>query len=218
MNQPRAFLARIDLNLQDRAVQRDLRDANQMHKTLMRMVPDGLGPQARRITGMLYRLDTVEHGTILMVQASNVLDTSRLPDRYGRTQTRDLTPMFTALRKGLGVRYRIVVNPVKRERLPLERKDQRGRIVPLTGADADQWWIRRAADAGLELHTLTPAAVPAVLSRTTDASGMRHSLLRFDGTATVTDPAALTEALLSGIGRGKAYGAGLLSLAPAHTA
>ncbi|RSN68457.1 type I-E CRISPR-associated protein Cas6/Cse3/CasE, partial [Streptomyces sp. WAC 05379] len=42
-----------------------------------------------------------------------------------------------------------------------------------------------------------------------------HRLLQFDGTAHITDPDALTDALLTGIGRAKSYGAGLLSLAPA---
>jgi CRISPR system Cascade subunit CasE len=46
---------------------------------------------------------------------------------------------------------------------------------------------------------------------------MRHSLLRYDGTATVIDPDALHDAVIHGIGRGKPYGAGLLSLAPART-
>ncbi|WKN18642.1 hypothetical protein NEH83_33310 [Streptomyces sp. JUS-F4] len=63
--------------------------------------------------------------------------------------------MFTALRKGLTVRYRIVLNPAKRERLPLEAKGKRGRIVPLSGADADQWWLGRAADSGLHVHVDT---------------------------------------------------------------
>ncbi|MFS8202560.1 type I-E CRISPR-associated protein Cas6/Cse3/CasE [Streptomyces sp. CWNU-52B] len=43
----------------------------------------------------------------------------------------------------------------------------------------------------------------------------RHQLTRFDGQATITDPDQLRHALLHGIGRAKAYGAGLLSLAPA---
>ncbi|WP_437012987.1 type I-E CRISPR-associated protein Cas6/Cse3/CasE [Streptomyces sp. enrichment culture] len=51
-----------------------------------------------------------------------------------------------------------------------------------------------------------------------DAPRMPHSLLRYDGTATVTDPDTLTAAMVHGIGRGKPYGAGLLSLAPATTA
>jgi CRISPR system Cascade subunit CasE len=44
---------------------------------------------------------------------------------------------------------------------------------------------------------------------------MRHSLVRYDGTGLITDPEALTQALVAGIGRAKSYGAGLLSLAPA---
>lgn len=41
--------------------------------------------------------------------------------------------------------------------------------------------------------------------------------MRYDGTAIVTDPDALAEAVLVGIGRAKSYGAGLLSLARAAT-
>lgn len=73
--------------------------------------------------------------------------------------------MFTALRKGLAVRYRIVLNPAKRERLTLEAKGKRGRIVPLSGADADQWWLRRAAESGLQVHILTPTNMPPVRTR-----------------------------------------------------
>ena len=36
----------------------------------------------------------------------------------------------------------------------------------------------------------------------------------FDGRLTVTDPEALRQALTSGIGRAKAYGCGLMTLAP----
>ncbi|QNP67985.1 type I-E CRISPR-associated protein Cas6/Cse3/CasE [Streptomyces genisteinicus] len=215
MNHP--VIARIRLNPHSQDVQRDLRDATQMHRTVMRMVPDHLGESPRHQTGLLYRLDETDTTSTLLVQAAQ-LDPHRLPTGYGTADIKSLSPMFTALRKGLGVRYRIVVNPAKRERLPTEHKGQRGRIVPLTGPDADQWWNRRATDAGLTLHTLTPTSTEPVRPRTSNAPRMRHSLLRYDGTATVTDPDALRDALLNGIGRAKPYGAGLLSLAPATTA
>ncbi|MGG2460586.1 type I-E CRISPR-associated protein Cas6/Cse3/CasE [Streptomyces sp. RGM 3693] len=214
---PRVALARIRLNPHSRSVQRDLRDPTQMHRTLMRMVPDGLGDGSRQAAGLLYRLDESATTSTLLVQATT-LDPTRLPDEYGHTDIKDLTPLFNALKKGLAVRYRIVLNPVKRERLPLEQKDKRGKIVPLFGPDADQWWTRRADDAGLQLQSLLPTPVTAVRSRAKDAPSMRHNLLRYDGTATVTDPDALTHALLTGIGRAKPYGAGLLSLAPAAAA
>lgn len=214
MNDARAHLARIRLNPHHRAVQRDVHDADQMHKTLMRMVPDRLGDSARRQTGLLYRLETDDEGHTLFVQSTHPLDTNALPSGYGTAHTRELTPMFAALREGLGVRYRIVVTPAKRERLALDRKNERGRILPLSGPEADQWWRRRAAAAGLQLHTIIPLTLPAASSRTPDKRGMRHRLIRYDGTATITDTTALTTAVLDGIGRGKSHGAGLLSLAP----
>lgn len=215
---PTAELARIRLNPHSRAVQRDLRDATEMHRTLMRMVPNDLGDNPRQETGLLFRIDESEESSTLLVQAAVPLDSTGLPAGYGEVQIKELKPMFTALRPGLNVRYRIAVNPAKRERLPLERKNQRGKIVPLAGAEADQWWTRRATESGLHLTSLLPIALRAVRPQGKKASPMRHSLIRYDGTATVTDPDALTQALLRGVGRGKSYGAGLLSLAPATTA
>ncbi|MGW1293693.1 type I-E CRISPR-associated protein Cas6/Cse3/CasE [Streptomyces sp. NPDC002533] len=213
----KTVIARIRLNPHSRDVQRDLRDATEMHRTMMRMVPDGLGESPRSQAGLLYRLDETDTISTILVQA-NRLDPACLPAGYGQADIKSLTPLLIALRKGLAVRYRIVLNPVKRERLPLQARGKRGRIVPLSGADADQWWLRRAAESGLQVRVLTPTSMPPVRPRRQGAGGMRHSLIRYDGTATVTDPDALHEAVLAGIGRGKPYGAGLLSLAPTSVA
>ncbi|MFE3267083.1 type I-E CRISPR-associated protein Cas6/Cse3/CasE [Streptomyces sp. NPDC059215] len=212
-----AALARIRLNPHSRAVQRDLRDPTEMHRTLMRMVPDDLGDTPRQAAGLLFRVDESEDSSTLLVQAAVPLDTGGLPDGYGEVQVKELKPMFAALKHGLNVRYRIAVNPVKRERLPLERKNERGKIVPLAGAEADHWWTRRATESGLHLTSLLPTPLRPVRPQGRNTAPMRHSLIRYDGTATVTDPDLLTRALLDGIGRGKSYGAGLLSLAPAAT-
>lgn len=212
-----AYLARIRLNPHSRDVQRDLGDHTQLHKTLMRLLPDDLGDNPRQQTGLLFRTDTTEDATTLLVQATHPLDPARLPEDYGHTDIKDLGPMFRALRPGLGVRYRIAVNPSKTQRLPPEHKNKRGKVLPLYDADADQWWKRRALNAGLDLRSLHSAPLAPVTPG--DAPDrIRHRLVRYEGTATVTDPEALTAAVLTGIGRGKPYGGGLLSLAPATTA
>ncbi|MER6145875.1 type I-E CRISPR-associated protein Cas6/Cse3/CasE [Streptomyces sparsogenes] len=226
-----AYLARIRLNPFSRTVQRDLRDAAELHRTLMNLAPDGLGESARKQASLLFRLEEDERGSTLLVQAAVPIDLTGLPTGYGDGEVKDLSPMFKALRAGMPVRYRIAANPAKRERLPLENTGdpsqtstsqhrKRGRILPLVGAEADQWWTRRAAAAGLEVRTLMPTPLGSAKGRTGDTGRkrtMRHQLIRYDGTATVTDPHALADAVINGIGRGKPYGAGLLSLAPAGT-
>ncbi|MFF1560982.1 type I-E CRISPR-associated protein Cas6/Cse3/CasE [Streptomyces sp. NPDC058279] len=214
---PTAFLARIRLNPRNRAVARDLRDATQMHRTLMRLVPDDLGDSPRLRSGLLYRIETTPDTTTVLLQATAPLDDKALPAEYGHIEIKDLSTMFAALRPDLAVRYRITVNPSRRERLPLEQKNQRGKVIPLSGPDADQWWTRRAEEAGLRLKTLLPIPVESARRRGNPTTPLRHNLIRYDGTATVAEPLALTNALLTGIGRGKPYGAGLLTLAPAAT-
>lgn len=153
---PTATLARIRLNPHSQAVARDLRDATQMHRTLMRLVPDNLGTSPRLRSGLLYRVETAPESSIVLLQATAPLDGHGLPPSYGHVEIKDLSPMFAALRPGVAVRYRITVSPCRRERLPLAQKNKRGRIIPLTGADADQWWTRRAEEAGLRLKTCCP--------------------------------------------------------------
>ena len=132
-------LAQIRLNAESRAVQRDLRDATQMHRTVMRLIPEGLGDQPRLQAGLLYRLDLTSEAATLLVQVSgSTMDAARgLPRDYGKVTVKDLSPMFTALCSGMAVRYRIAANAAKRERLPLEERGKRGAMVPVTGTEAD---------------------------------------------------------------------------------
>ncbi|MER5852962.1 type I-E CRISPR-associated protein Cas6/Cse3/CasE [Streptomyces sp. NPDC002012] len=211
-------LTRIVLNTSHRAVRADLTDANSLHKTLMRLAPDGLGPNPRATAGLLFRL---ENGTdpVLLVQTADHPDLTALPDQYGTAQTRDLTPLFQALTPGLTVRYRITAAPTAARsdgtptRHPITGK-RRGKTTPLTGQDATAWWQRRATTAGLDTTTCwaTPRPFPR---KDRTQPGPYYALTQFEGLARITDTHLLTNALQTGIGKGKSYGAGLLSLAPA---
>src|SRR5690606_31822147 len=85
-------LARIRLNPASRDVQRDLADAKQLHTTLMRLLPDRLGPEPRRLANLLFRVETDQTGTTVLAQATHPLDPGRLPTGYGRSETKTLTP------------------------------------------------------------------------------------------------------------------------------
>lgn len=230
-----AWLTRLLLNPGNRQVQHDISNVADLHRRVMKLVPDGLGDSPRAHAGVLFRLDTNGVGApVLLVQTRVAPDTSRLPAGYAQTQTREMRAMLAALHPGLPVRYRFLGNAIRR----CGRNSTAGKwkqAIPLYGEEADHWWANRAATAGLDLHAVLSEAADALtawhpLKDRHDGRGpqtsakvpgergeairVTHAATLFEGTATVRDPDALRNALLHGIGRGKSYGCGLLSLAP----
>jgi CRISPR system Cascade subunit CasE len=208
------WLTRLILDTRHRAVRADLSDAVLLHKRVMMLVPDGLGEQARARTGVLFRLEENRTGVSLLIQSQVSPELDRLPAGYGTAAIKDLDPLLSRLTPGLPVHYRIAANASKR----LARADENHKakqVVPLTGADADEWWSRRAADHGLRLSSLLATPMPSATGKNGQGR-VRHSVTRFDGLGVVTDAERLRTAVAEGIGRGKSYGCGLLSLALAR--
>lgn len=231
-----AWLTRMRLNPASRPVQRDLSNAANLHRRVMRLVPSDLGDSPRARAGVLFRLDTDGIGSpVLLVQSHLAPDTSRLPHNYAEVRTKDMRGLLTALRPGLTVRYRLLGNAVRR----CGRNSTEGRwkqAIPLHGDEAENWWAQRASAAGLSVHTVqthpsesltawhqrggTDSGQPTQAGNRQAESqvAVPHQATRFEGTATVQDAEALRHALLNGIGRSKSYGCGLLSLAPCQQA
>lgn len=185
---------------------KDPRNRVALHRAVMSLFPGTLAGPAdqRRSTGnILFRLDTPPTGTPrLLVQATTPLsETTELP-------TRDLTPLMAALTRSRHIRFRVVLNPVK-----AAGKDQRWRRTPIvdTLEEPDaiiQFGLDQLARAGLRNVTLTDRP-------RTDLVRAKSVLwtAQYDGYALVADPDQLQTAIRTGVGRSKAYGCGLLSVA-----
>jgi CRISPR system Cascade subunit CasE len=191
----------------------DLRDVIAMHKRVMMLVPDGLGDQARRQVGILYRVDDLPRRPRILVQTQMQPQLHRLPAGYGPTETRELDPLLNWLTTGVLVRYRITANTCKRKSHPGKHEPK---AVALRGTAADDWWTDRAERSGLQLQSLLPHPLDDAVGGSDRCSGIRHAMTRFDGVAFVADPVVLRQAILTGVGRGKSHGCGLLSIAPAR--
>jgi CRISPR system Cascade subunit CasE len=205
------WLTQISPDFRNPAPHRDLRDAVRMHQRVMSLVPDGLGDQPRRQAGVLYRIEQAPGGTRVLVQTGLRPDLARLPADYGNAQVRDLSPLFRWLREGATIRYRLAANTCL-------RRSHSKTVIPLRGTDAEEWWIRRAPDCGLELDSLISQAPGDVVGSGKQNNPVRYALTQFDGVAVITSADALASAIISGIGRGKSYGCGLLSIAPSGDA
>ncbi len=148
--------------------------------------------------------------------------------------------LYAALEAGAVLSFRLRANPTRKIDTyggPDSGERRNGRRVELQGKEKQLEWLRRkGTQGGFEL--LTTAVNPDVLdvraastgkvtgtrgtretSADADAAAASRSLtfgsVLFEGRLRVVDTDALRNALVQGIGSGKAYGFGLLSLAPA---
>ncbi|MGA5321604.1 type I-E CRISPR-associated protein Cas6/Cse3/CasE [Streptomyces seoulensis] len=195
--------------------------AGNLHRRLMSLFPDQAGPDPRARFGVLFRLEDTPAGPHLLLQSTHQPDLARLPADYGSSLSRPLDDLLDALKPGLTIRYRCAASPVRKPGATTRALYNLPAVVPLTGAHADEWWTRQADGAGLRPLTLHSLPLDAARSTRPNASGttasIRHARVRFDGTATITDTDLLRRKITDGIGRGKAYGCGLLSIAPARS-
>ncbi|MCF2127077.1 type I-E CRISPR-associated protein Cas6/Cse3/CasE [Strepomyces sp. STD 3.1] len=97
------------------------------------------------------------------------------------------------------------------------RTGQRGKRVGLQTAEMIDWWERQASRAGLATVEVRSRPLGSVIARRLARNPTFLQATRLEGLALIADPIALQAAVLSGIGRGCAYGLGLLCLRPADT-
>ena len=121
-------------------------------------------------------------------------------------------------------RFRLRANVTRKIRTKSEGgQSSNGARVPLRD-DAQRlaWLVRKGAAAGFVLVTdVTDVGQPDVViidegksQGRRDGKRLVFEGVRFDGRLRVTDPHRFIEALRAGIGPAKAYGYGLLSIAP----
>ncbi|MFF2012117.1 type I-E CRISPR-associated protein Cas6/Cse3/CasE [Streptomyces sp. NPDC058195] len=214
------WLTRIVPDPRSRDARRDLGNPLGTHRRVMSLFPPGAGPDPRARFGVLFRTEDTPTGPHLLLQSTHEPDTDRLPDGYGTALTRPLDALIDAIRPGLTIRYRCVASPVRKPGATTRALYGLPPVVALTGAAADEWWLRQADLSGLKTLTLHSHPLDAAEGeRRPDGAPpqrIRHVRTQFDGTAAIIDTDLLRTKILSGIGRGKAYGCGLLSIAPAR--
>lgn len=150
--------------------------------------------------------------------------------RTGTWLTKEYTPLLERLAKGQTWEFRLTANPVHSVRVKDGQPTKR--TAHVTPRHQTGWLLERQERLGFEVLRREDEVVPRPedayelrvhdrrarrFSKVERASGKQNqvplSSVTFDGRLRVTDPDALRHALVSGIGRAKAYGCGLMTLA-----
>ncbi|MGW1267400.1 type I-E CRISPR-associated protein Cas6/Cse3/CasE [Streptomyces sp. NPDC002491] len=209
---------------------KSLVDAQDMHRTVMSgfrgWVTDG-DPDARAQMGVLstWSVDLKAGALVLVVQSRVPGDWAGMP-RGALTDKPHVITVDRTLRTGDSLTFRTVVNPTyNRLSGPPAPNRPRGRRTAHTRPDhVKNWFLRRLQPPGeprqapdgltrigatAEEDSLAVRMLPTVTSPGPH-KGLRIVRAEIRGTLTVTDPAALVDAMTQGIGHARAYGCGLL--------
>ncbi|MGH9839497.1 MAG: type I-E CRISPR-associated protein Cas6/Cse3/CasE [Blastocatellia bacterium] len=221
------FLSRLKLNPRDRHVRRDLADCHDLHRTLLTAFPQAEGETARAQFGVLFRLDAGRDGSaVLLVQSKLEPDWARLPEGYllERAACKTVADLYDGLQTGQRLIFRLRANPTKR--LPLLKESrvgkERGKRVELQREEDQLAWLRRkSTEHGFRLLSahVNPDIANLRASPEQKTFGRRagerltFGAVLFEGELEITDATRFRQTLADGIGAGKAYGFGLLSIA-----
>ena len=194
----------------------------------------------RQEYNILFRLDIDERrGSIcLLVQSTAKPDWSSLPKDYIHNGAEEppackaIQSSFGNIKTGTKLIFRLQANPAKRigksdphanEKFkPSANGKTRRRVELRSDAERVNWLRKKGNLAGFALENVKiKPDVKNVASVRQEKIKVRKEktvatfgLAVFEGVLTVTDASAFREALIKGIGQGKAYGFGLLSVAP----
>lgn len=213
-------LSRLTLDPKNRQVQSDLRNPYDLHRTLMFGWADQ-GEDLPNGERVLWRLDSEQPPTLL-VQSVTAPDWGRLMSRHpGYLDTFRVTVLDPARLNSLTrpegrYRFRLRANPTvtKREDKAGEARAQKPKRYGLYSADAQaQWLVNVAARSGFVAERFEIVSSERFRARKGKAVVTLASAT-FEGELRVTDAGQVRALLQHGVGHGRAFGMGLLSLAP----
>lgn len=217
------YLAKLTLNPRNRQVMNELARPYEMHRTLLSLLPDGGIHQPRTTDeahGLLFRVDQPAQidTPMVLVQVSRRPNWDILQAKhdarheaylFGKVEDKALDLQFSV---GQRLRFRLRANPTKRLSAGKGNKGKRIGLYKLE--EQINWLERKAQQHGFAVDS----ALPSHQDRSEDrVNRLELFSVQFDGILQVTDPTAFLTAVQAGIGSGKAFGFGLLSLAPVRT-
>lgn len=199
-------------------------------------VPHHLQKTPRNEFNLLHRLDFDSRNgkAVLFVQSGIAPDWSFLQADYAvRIECKTVHEQYSNIANGMRLLFRLQANPTKRigksdgkadERFkPSDERKIRRRVELRTDEEKIGWLKRKGEEAGFRLTDarIKEAVENAHVHSSSKQFGRRgrndkkmtFGAVVFEGILQVTDAEKFTESLKTGIGTGKAYGFGLMSIA-----
>lgn len=207
------YLSRIEIDFSNPRTKRDLTHFGAVHGWVEHCFPAEIAQGVR--LRHLWRIDRTQEHDYLLLLSPDKPDLQVL-SRYGLPETAQVTDyddVLNAIQNGQVRHFRLTANAVK-------RRSQTGQAVAYTDQiDLQRWLLYRAVDHGFEITTNVHGDFDlwAEIQRQPLRRGSHMvplSLTTYEGQLRITDAELFKQTLTKGIGREKAFGCGLLTIAP----
>lgn len=202
------YLSQLVLNGHNRIVLRDLSNTHALHQRIMQAFPDEQRDKPRADWNVLFRHEP--DSDVILVQSGIEPDWSQLPQGYLTKQAiKPFDPQASQLEARRVVEFRLKANPSKRDK-------QTGKIIGMFHQPDQMAWLeRQASQHGFTILSANVVPTPNVFGvKPKGTAPIRIATVLYQGVLQITDPCLFVEAMQQGIGRGRSYGCGLLSIAP----
>lgn len=204
------YLSRVELDSSCRNTMLALSAPQKIHGAVEQAFAGG---RQRR----LWRIDSLNGRLWLLILSSEKPQLDNIARQFGNSEqpvceSKDYQQLLNRIQPGTSWRFRLRANPV----VAKKQEGERGRVTAHCTADFQKQWLLARAEANgfaLEKDNFDVSHIEWYRFRKGN-SGHRVVFLAvtFDGVLQVTDAEKFRQALINGIGRGKAYGMGLLTV------
>lgn len=200
------YLSKLVLNDRCKVIYGDLGNAHKLHQRIMHGFPDESVDNPRQQWHILYRQEP--DSLMILVQSAIEPDWSRLPQDYLlSSEIKQINWEEKQFCVGNLYQFRLKANPSKRD------KETRKTIGMFRREDQISWLERKSAQYGFQTTGVDVISVPKIYGTKTGTKPIQIHSVIFQGILQVTDSSSFLQCLREGIGRGRSYGCGLLSIA-----
>ena len=211
------YLSRIALDVERRETKRALIYPILLHGAIEQSFE---GERQRR----LWRIDTLEDNVYLLLLSADKPDFSNLNMQFGfkdiltKGESRDYCGLITKLHVGQRWHFRLKANPTKSVS-STQNICERGKVLAHVSAERQkEWLLKRSSKHGFCLKAEDFTVVNTHWYMFKKQKNIKGEVIfrtaTFEGVLTIVDVDMFKDALVQGIGRSKAYGCGLLTIAP----
>lgn len=202
------YLSRTAIDLKNRNTMRAMENPEIMHG----IVENCFQGERRR---NLWRIDEIKGQTYLLLLSSEKPDLNVLVKQIGlqdgEWEMRDYTPLLERVKRGSLWRFRVAANPVMNVPNP---DNGRGRVKAITIPARQREWLKQQGSKHGFLLSDDQFDVIRSEWKNFRNKGKNVSIFcsTFEGILTVSNQEEFVKALIGGIGRGKAYGNGMMTV------